>query len=105
MTMGDLPGVYVDSSVGAVCALHTYLYEEAFRRQLISAQLQLQAESILTTHQCSDDRVAFHITCWHARLVGRSADEILSADFTMEDARMTIARAYGFDGWSELTGR
>lgn len=46
-----------------------------------------------------------HITCWHPKLVCRSADEIMGSTFTLDDARQTIAREYGFTDWSDVEAR
>jgi hypothetical protein len=49
--------------------------------------------------------VVTHITCWHPTLVCRSADDIMNSTFTLDDARQTIAREYGFADWSDVEAR
>lgn len=97
--------VYVCDQVREVERLHRDLLTDAVRRLPIHDQLDRQAHRIVEGHKAGDRAVVTHITCWHPTLVCRSADDIMSSDFTLEDARQTIAREYGFADWSDVEAR
>jgi hypothetical protein len=97
--------VYISDHVRDVIRLHRDLFSDQFRRLPIREQLDRQAQRILAAHQAGDRAVVPHITCWHRALQCRSADDIMSARFTLGDARETIAREYGFLDWSDVEAR
>lgn len=97
--------VYVCDQVKEVERLHHDLLTDKVRRLPIRDQLDRQAQRILKGHKADDRAVATHITCWHPKLVGQSADEIMNSDLTLDDARQTIAREYGFADWSDVEAR
>ena len=85
--------------------LHHDLLTDDVRRLPIRDQLDRQAHRIVEGHKAGDRAVVTHITCWHPKLVCRSADDIMSSTFTLDDARQTIAREYGFADWSDVEAR
>ena len=87
--------VYISDQVKEVERLHRDLLTDDVRRLPIRAQLDRQAHRIVEGHQAGDRAVVTHITCWHPKLVCHSADEIMGSNFTLDDARHTIAREYG----------
>jgi hypothetical protein len=97
--------VYVCDQVREVERLHRGLLTDTVRRLPIRDQLDRQAHRVLEGHKAGDRAVVTHITCWHPKLVGRSTDEIMTSDFTLDDARQTIAREYGFADWSDVEAR
>jgi hypothetical protein len=97
--------VYVSDQVREVERLHFDLLTDAVRRLPIRDQLDRQAHRIVEAHNAGDRAVVPHITCWHPKLVCRSADEIMDSEFTLDDARQTIAREYGFADWSDVEAR
>ncbi len=97
--------VYISEQVKAVERLHRDLLTDEVRRLPIRDQLDRQAHRILEGHMAGDRAVVTHITCWHPTLVCHSADEIMSGPFTLEDARQTIAREYGFADWPDVEAR
>jgi hypothetical protein len=97
--------VYVSDQVREVERLHLDLLTDVVRRLPIRDQLDQQAHRIVEAHKAGDRAVVTHITCWHPTLVGHSADEIMASDFTLDDARQTIAREYGFADWSNVEAR
>ncbi len=97
--------VYVSDQVKEVERLHRDLLTDDVRRLPIRDQLDRQAHRIVEGHQAGDRAVVTHITCWHPKLVCRSADEIMGSTFTLDDARQTIAREYGFADWSDVEAR
>ena len=94
--------VYVSDQVKEVERLHRDLLTDDVRRLPIRDQLDRQAHRILEGQKAGDRAVVTHITCWHPTLVCHSADEIMTGPFTLDDARQTIAREYGFADWSDV---
>jgi len=97
--------VYVCDQVRAVERLHRDLLMDGVRQLPIRDQLDRQAHRIVEGHKAGDRAVVIHITCWHPKLACRAADEIMNIAFTLDDARETIAREYGFANWSDLEAR
>ena len=97
--------VYVSDQVREVERLHRDLFTDIFRQLPVRDQLDLQAHRIVEAHNAGDRAVVTHITCWHPKLVCHSADDIMNSKFTLEDARQTIAREYGFADWSDVEAR
>jgi hypothetical protein len=104
MSEAALP-VYVSDQVREVERLHFDLLTDTVRRLPIRDQLDRQAHRIVEAHNAGDRAVVPHITCWHPKLVCHSADKIMGSDFTLDDARQTIAREYGFADWSDVEAR
>lgn len=86
--------VYVSDQVREVERLHSDLLSHDVRRI-----------PILEGHKAGDRAVVTQITCWHPTLVCRSVDDIMNGDFTLDDARQTIAREYGFADWADVEAR
>ena len=68
----------------------------------IGMQPGLQAARLTEAHHNRDDSVCFQIGSWHPNLVGQSDQRILNYSFTVDDAKFTIAREYGFKDWGEV---
>ncbi len=97
--------VYVSEQVREVERLHRDLLTDGCRQLSIRNQLDQQAHRIVEGHKAGDRAVVTHITCWHPKLLCRSADDIMNSDFTEDDARQTIAREYGFTDWADVEAR
>jgi hypothetical protein len=97
--------MYVSDQVREVERLHRDLFTDSFRKLPVRDQLDRQAHRISEAHKAGDRGVVPQITCWHPKLVCHSADEIMNGDFTLDDARQTIAREYGFANWSDVEER
>lgn len=98
--------VYVATEVAEVHALHSYLADPAFRKRPIRDQIAQQAETVRTAHSAGDRRVRMQILSWWPDARGLGVDDIMQAGFTSDDARLTLAREYGFSEWHgvELLG-
>lgn len=94
--------IYLSDQVRDILALHADLFTAEFRQLPVREQLDRQATRILIGHQAGNRAVVPHISCWHPELKCRGADEIMSAPFTLADARETIAREYGFADWADV---
>ena len=99
------PPVYVSDPVREVERLHRGLLTDGVRRLPIREQLDQQAHRIVEGHEAGDRAVVTHITSWHPTLACRPADEIMTGPFTLNDARQTVAREYGFADWSDVETR
>jgi len=99
------PNVYACAEVREVQRLHRDLLTDTFRQLPIREQLDCQAQRIFEAHKSGDKAVTPHIKCWHPTLVGHSIEDIMACDFTLNDARNTIAREYGFSDWADAEER
>jgi len=97
--------VYASDQVREVERLHRDLLTDGVRRLPIRDQLDRQAHRIVEAHRAGDRAMVTHVTCWHPTLVCRPADEIMTGPFTLDDARQTIAREYGFADWPDVEAR
>ena len=94
--------VYVAPEVKEVEALHPYLTDAAFRALPIRAQITQQAGVVHTAHAGGDRRARVHIMSWWPGARGRTPDEVMASPFALDDARLTMAREYGFADWAEV---
>lgn len=100
--MSELENVYIADDVRSVQQLHADLLGENSADLSIRDRLNQQAERIAAAHAECNRAVVFHIACWHPTLVSTPADDIMSAEFGLSDARETMAREYGFSDWSQV---
>jgi hypothetical protein len=94
--------VYVCQDVADVEALHPYLSDAAFKALPIREQLDRQAQTLLAAHQSGDRRVKPQLGSWWPGAARMPVDAMLAAPFTLDDARLTIAREYGFKHWAAV---
>ena len=100
------PHVYICDAVRDVERLHAPLLgSEDFIRWPVGEQLDRQAARLLEAHGRGERAAVVHVSNWHPKLVGGGAEEILAAHFTVEDARATMAREYGFGDWADAEAR
>lgn len=99
------PSVYACEEVREVIRLHEDLFNDAFRRIPIREQLDRQAQRMVEAHESGNKAVTTHVTCWHPELTGHSVEEIMERELTLDDARETVAREYGFNNWSDAEKR
>ena len=45
------------------------------------------------------------VSNWHPDLVGKSAEEIFAAPFSIDEARRTLSREFGFTDWADAQAR
>jgi len=65
-------------------------------------QLKIQADELRRAHREGKRPAAARIAANHPRMRGQSPDSILRGPLTLADARLVLAREYGFDNWSSL---
>ncbi len=94
--------VYIGPEIAAVRALYAPLLSAAARAQPIRENLAAQAEWLLKAHGAGDAAVYFQIASWHPSLLGADANAVRGASFNLADARLTIAREYGYQDWTQV---
>ena len=94
--------VYIAPEVADILSLHSYLQDDSFRALSIRQQLEKQAGVIQSAHEAADRRVLMHLMSWWPAARGRSPDEVMQLPFNSDDARLVVAREYGFGDWSEV---
>jgi hypothetical protein len=94
--------IYVPPGLDELAALYRDLLQEDSASLPVRDQLAQQAERLLAAHRRADPISTIQISNWLPRLVGRPAAEILVAEFSLDDARLTIAREHGFENWPQV---
>ena len=94
--------IYQCDDVTAVRSLHAGLLTDDALREPIADQLRKQADRLLDGHRSGHRGAVPSIACWHPDRIGWAADGIFGASLELGDARLTIAREYGFDDWSAV---
>ncbi|MCG8604449.1 hypothetical protein MJD09_05540 [bacterium] len=61
--------------------------------------LETQAETLFSAINPVTTRFAFKSVNWLPDHIGASWDEIMAFDFSLYDAKLTVAREHGFDSW------
>jgi ankyrin repeat protein len=69
-----------------------------------SADYQRLADGLLTALQSGEEDAAWRFKWVHPRFRGQSVADVKAATLGLDDARLVIARDYGFEGWPELEG-
>ncbi len=88
--------------VREVETLHPYLQDPAFRSRSVRDQIDEQSATVLTAHQAGDTRLRMHVMCWWPQAIGRTLEDVMAGMFTEADARLTMAREYGFENWDAV---
>ena len=65
-------------------------------------QLKNQAKSLVKGHKSSDPRAALQLKQFLPSLSDLSDSEVFQAKFSLKNAQLVIARAYGFESWATL---
>lgn len=94
--------VYVDPQVRQLRQLYADLFAADFPTLPIVRQLERQADRLARAHREGNAAICFQIGSWHPRLVGRTEAQIVAAPFTLDDAKTTLAREYGFATWRDV---
>lgn len=94
--------IHISPEIEAVRSLYGPEEHQLDRDKPISDRLARQADILFIAHQAGNTASTFQIASWHPNLVGKSPAEILQGEFLERDARMTIAREYGYVDWNEV---
>jgi len=94
--------VFLSPEVAAVHALHPYLGSTEFTELPIRDRLSWQADTLAKAFAGGDRRVAMHVLSWWPKARGHGLDTVLAMDFGLDEARLTMAREYGFADWASV---
>lgn len=64
--------------------------------------LQQHVQSLLDAQRAGKMRAARELAAYVPRFYGSKASDILSAEITEDDARLAVARGFGYPSWDEL---
>lgn len=94
-------GTHVSDDVRQVEDLHAPI-ADTDESATIADLLDRQARALHDAHSRGDSRCRVQLGNWLPRLTGASAEAILAAPLTLDDAREAIAREHGFKDWSTV---
>ncbi len=98
-----LVSIHACSEVKAVRQMHTDLIEGFFAgNHSVRDFVDQQADRLYEQHAQANPATVTHLKSWSPTFLGRPSDEIAAAELTRCEARETMAREYGFDGWQSL---
>lgn len=94
--------IYVSPEVAATRALYAPFLGNIDPTSTIRDRLADQADILFDAHRAGDPAVFMQIASWHPKLVGEKAQAILAHPFSADDARLTLAREYGYQDWNDV---
>lgn len=94
--------IHMCAEVAAVRALYTPLARYAGRGQTIRDQLAAQAERLWEAWRAGDPAACLQISNWHPEHTGSAAKAASPEAFTLDDARLTLAREHGYRDWAHV---
>ena len=94
--------IYIHDAVGQVAELHQDLLKKYPSTWTVAVFLSRQADHLYAQHQKGNEAVCVQIGNWLPRLVGADTERIMQAPFALDDARITVAREYGFEDWAAV---
>lgn len=97
--------VYVPESVQAVLELYGALLNDRFEFKTVSEHLEAQSYRLYEAWIGKEPGTVWEISNYHPELLSCSIEELFQYDFTGTDARLTIAREYGYRDWDDLKRR
>ncbi len=68
----------------------------------VAAVLARQAATLTQAHQEGDPAASILISNWFPPLAAATTNEIMQAAFSLDDARLTVAREHGFADWAAV---
>ncbi len=93
---------YIANEIAAVRAIHEEVLSLPYGSVTIREQLSAQAQNMVAAHRRGNTAVVFHIACWCPGLVGRTAEQIMNADFSQLQAQLSVAKEYGYPSWDSI---
>ena len=90
------------STVEDIATLHQELLKDYPGDLTVLEVLERQAQTLLTEHQNGNAVVCMQLSNWHPRFLRARPEAILVAEFSLEDARLTVAREHGFQDWQQV---
>ena len=97
-----MPTVYICDAVQSVRELHADLLTPIARSFPIAEQLERQATRLLAGQRSGHAGAVVQLSNWHPDHVGNGEAEILASELSPDDARLSLAREYGFPDWAAV---
>ncbi len=97
--------IYIHQEIERVIELHEPVIERTTAETTVKEQLESLSDNLLAHFNKRNPAVTTEIKNWHPGFIGADRETILSAQFGIGDARETIARGHGFDGWPDVSER
>lgn len=96
--------VYESDHVRCVRRLHQNVLDNLYSYKHVIDLLNDFSENLSQAFQKEDESVCIEISNHHPDFLGKRYEEILDNEFTLNDAKLTIAKEYGFKDWGEVSG-
>ena len=97
--------IYIHERVKKLYELHRQAIENINEDTKVIDQLAAFADTIFTAWKMRDPICKGQINNWHPTFIGKSLDVIFASPFTLEDARLSIAKDCGFKDWADAKHR
>ncbi len=96
-----LMNVYVNNHVEQVIALHKRTIDQYLNFKSVNEFLDQLAGNLFKAFKKEDPRSVIEITNNYL-FIGQTPESIFKLQFTLDDAKNTIAKEYGFDEWVKV---
>ena len=93
----------MDIYIGEIVAQVQYAIRDApiSKFQTTAELIDAHAEILWSEFQAKTPVAKFHISNWYPELVNKTAEEIFSSDFSLDQSRLTLSREFGYADWSD----
>lgn len=95
---------YINNHVKQVRDLHQSILEQYRDYGQIQNLLEAFSSNLFEAFNTGKKAVAIEISNYHPLFIGCDYDEIHARAFSLEDARLTLAREFGFESWDSVNG-
>jgi len=96
------PKIYIHENTHKVYNLHKKAIEQVKPTTTILEQLTAFSNTLLEAWKNRNPVCKGQINNWHPDFIGQSLDLIFKAEFTLVDARLSIAKDCGFANWEAV---
>ncbi|GAB4242113.1 MAG: hypothetical protein Tsb0034_19470 [Ekhidna sp.] len=94
--------VYISNATQNVIDLHREILESFSSYTSVKSLLTDFAENLIKHYAIGDEKVVVEISNHHPLYIGQKEEQVLHRSFSLIDAQLTIARAYGFEDWNQV---
>lgn len=91
--------IYIHPNVQKVYDLHKTAIEQIDKNTTVLKQLTAFADNIFAAWTTRSPICKGQINNWHPDFISKDLDFIFNTNFTLADARLSIAKDCGFDNW------
>ena len=91
--------IYIHENTQKVYHLHQTAIEQTNKNTTILTQLTAFADSLFAAWKARNPVCKAQINNWHPDFIGKDLAFIFKANFTLADARLSIAKDCGFNDW------